>query len=356
MPCYHPLTGIWYGNFTKTGKKEIKIIPDTDPVYTLEGLRAKETFPIPCGKCLGCRLDYSRSWADRMFLEYLDNGKQAVFVTLTYDDDHLKYGVPNEQTGEVYGTLDVRDWQLFMKKLRDHYKDRKLRFYAGFEYGPKTHRPHVHFILFGIGLSDFDDKIPWKANKLGQMWYKCPSLAKIWDNGYVLLADVTYKTMAYVSRYVMKKAYGKEDNKCKERGQKPEFSLMSRKPGIGLPYMFHHPEVMDFVSIPISDPDPLECFEIRLPKAFIRELGRFPTFVSPNPLYDKEKYDKITCERRTLSQNALRNRLLETQKMTMAILAQDEEDRVHKVKRILSERTEATDFEGVEDFDDGYEF
>ena len=44
--------------------------------------------PVPCGKCRGCLLDRGRAWADRLLLEYSTN-PHAVFLTLTYDDQHL---------------------------------------------------------------------------------------------------------------------------------------------------------------------------------------------------------------------------------------------------------------------------
>ena len=39
---------------------------------------------VPCGCCIGCRLDYSRQWANRCYLESLGS-KDTYFITLTYD-------------------------------------------------------------------------------------------------------------------------------------------------------------------------------------------------------------------------------------------------------------------------------
>lgn len=47
-----------------------------------------ETFLVPCGRCVGCRLDYSREWADRCYLESLTKSPNW-FITLTYDDLNL---------------------------------------------------------------------------------------------------------------------------------------------------------------------------------------------------------------------------------------------------------------------------
>lgn len=46
---------------------------------------------VPCGKCPGCRMDYSRVWANRMLVELNDMDNTAVFLTLTYNSDNLPY-------------------------------------------------------------------------------------------------------------------------------------------------------------------------------------------------------------------------------------------------------------------------
>lgn len=62
---------------------------------------------LPCGQCLGCRLDYSREWAVRCTHESLLH-KENSFITLTYDDEHL----PED------GGLVKKHWQDFCKRLR----------------------------------------------------------------------------------------------------------------------------------------------------------------------------------------------------------------------------------------------
>lgn len=182
---------------------------------------------VPCGKCNGCRMDYSRSWADRMLIELNDNENNAVFFTLTYNSDHL----PKSDKG--CPTLKKRDLQLFWKRLRKSFPDKKFRYFVAGEYGPKTHRPHYHAIVFGISLNDLDDLQFLKFNGLGQAYYTSPQIEKIWGNGYIVLSEVTWHTCAYVSRYVLKKR-GKSNTYVVATGVEPEFNLSSRKPGIGL--------------------------------------------------------------------------------------------------------------------------
>ena len=47
-------------------------------------------FELPCGQCIGCRLERSRQWAMRCVHEasmHQDN----CFITLTYNDENLMY-------------------------------------------------------------------------------------------------------------------------------------------------------------------------------------------------------------------------------------------------------------------------
>ena len=61
----------------------------------LKELRMGEhLYPIPCGQCIGCRLDYSRNWANRAYLESL-NYKYNYFITFTYNDENIPVGISN---------------------------------------------------------------------------------------------------------------------------------------------------------------------------------------------------------------------------------------------------------------------
>ena len=62
---------------------------------------------MPCGKCLSCRIAKRSEWAMRMIHE-LDNFNCAVFVTLTYDEDHLP----------PHGSLVVSDLQKVLQTIK----------------------------------------------------------------------------------------------------------------------------------------------------------------------------------------------------------------------------------------------
>lgn len=171
---------------------------------------------MPCGQCIGCRLEKTRQWAVRLMHEselHEDNS----FVTLTYDEDHL----PDD------GHVHVRDFQLFMKRLRKKWV-KPIRFFHCGEYGDKNARPHYHAILFGI---DFPDKVICKVED-GRKSYTSDYLSSVWGMGDVTSADVTFDSCAYVARYVIKKITGKDADEWYQ-GITPEYATMSRRPGIG---------------------------------------------------------------------------------------------------------------------------
>lgn len=189
---------------------------------------------IPCGRCIGCRLQYSRIWADRCMAE-ATLYESSYFVTLTYDNDHLPWSIRkvDEETGEIYGqsmTLVKRDVQLFMKRLRKNLDGDKVRFFMAGEYGTDSSRPHYHLLLFGLKL---DDLTLYKKTPLGFNLYNSEFISKAWQyQGHVVIADVTWETCAYTARYIMKKLTGEQAELYKKLNIIPEFTLMSRKPGI----------------------------------------------------------------------------------------------------------------------------
>ena len=242
MSCYHPLRGIVLSYNAETGKKRIRIVSSDFKSPENENV---EYIQIPCGHCIGCYLDRSRQWADRCMCELKYHDK-ASFITLTYDDDHLppKQDYYDLETGECFSglinPLVKKDLQLFMKRLRKRLEPKKVRFFACGEYGETTHRPHYHIILFGEDFSY--DRVFYKNNAQGQPLYNSPTLSDLWNYGFSVTANVTWDTCAYVARYVTKKIQG-DDNKFYEKYNIPrEFTVMSRKPGIGRQYYDDHKE------------------------------------------------------------------------------------------------------------------
>lgn len=253
MACYHPLKA-WPVGYHDSGKLKYTITN-----YMQIGVKNAigDPIEIPCRKCIGCRLRYSREWADRCMLE-LKYHEQSWFVTFTYDDEHLpKNYIVDEETGEVVpsATLVKRDIQLFMKRLRKNYKyDNDIRYFFAGEYGSQTYRPHYHAILFGLKL---DDLKLYKQSEDGYNYYNSAFLDKCWQyQGHVVVGCVTWDTCAYTARYIMKKQYGSAAEIYERYNIQPEFTLMSRKPAIGRKYYDEHKETIfdsDFIYIGTED-------------------------------------------------------------------------------------------------------
>lgn len=247
MPCYHP----W------------KPSPS---------LGLPPTTKLPCGQCVGCRLERSRQWAIRCMHEAKMN-EENTFLNLTYRDEDLPPG----------HSLDHEDWQDFMKRLRRfaerearaatsctippalraqavspanyagdlvrkyqtskkfriHHNHTKLSFYMCGEYGERTKRPHYHACVFGYR---FKDEKREKQTATGHTLYTSKNLDKLWSKGNTWTGKVTFESAAYVARYVMKKInrdkakrhYEITDLETGEiRQRAPEYNRMSLRPGIG---------------------------------------------------------------------------------------------------------------------------
>lgn len=215
MACFHPLSAYRLDN------GEI-LFHDNGKGRPLE---------LPCGQCVGCRLERSRHWATRCVHEaslHQDN----VFITLTYNPENLP-----PDCG-----LRKKHFQNFLKRLRKFIAPKKIKFYMCGEYGDTTNRPHYHAILFGHNFSDW---VYLFDSPSGEPIYTSPTLEKIWSHGFVTIGSVTFESAAYVARYCMKKINGPLKDKINEKtGLKhyerinlfngevcevwPEYSTMSR--------------------------------------------------------------------------------------------------------------------------------
>lgn len=190
------------------------------------GLR--EYMTTPCGLCTPCRLNHSHEFGVRIMHE-AKMYDECVFITLTYDDEHLPAGEVSRPT------LVKKDLQDFMKRLRFYLQPDKIRFFGCGEYGTLNKRPHYHLIVFGLSLKDkrvFKNAIFDHKSK----GYYC--LCKAWDKGLVHCGFVSVGSANYVAQYQLKKIKGKgAADKYKSLGIVPEFALMSTKPGIGYRFM-----------------------------------------------------------------------------------------------------------------------
>lgn len=224
MPCYRPLRAFQCadGAVVFYERKKFNIVRNLD---------------LACGRCDGCRLERSRQWAIRCMHEAQMHDENC-FVTLTYDNKHIPHG----------GTLVHRDFQLFMKRLREERRRQKqteIRFYMAGEYGEQTSRPHYHACLFGVDFHQ--DRSYWRKTETGHTIYKSPTLDRAWQLGEATIGELTFESAAYCARYIMKKAYGddapdryiKIDTTTGEIIElQPEYARMSNQNGgIGAPWI-----------------------------------------------------------------------------------------------------------------------
>lgn len=234
MPCYRPLSA--FRQYSPDSRSRTIVFGREH----LKNYDVGQALDLPCGQCIGCRLERSRRWAVRIMHEAQMHSANS-FLTLTYDDKFL----PENHS------LRVEDFQLFMKRLRRGSND-PLRFFHCGEYGcddPKncrtpdckhTARPHYHVCLFG---EDFiSDRVHLKKTRQGHDLFTSEKLSDAWGLGHANIGELSFETAAYVARYCLKKATGPDDKRraCglptvseHYRGRSPEYVTMSRRPGIG---------------------------------------------------------------------------------------------------------------------------
>ena len=214
MACFHPLKGWRRRDSAGIGWKPSEVYID-------------QPMSVPCGQCIGCRLDHSRQWAVRMMHE-AQLHEHNWFVTLTYDDEHLP----------EWGSLNKAHFQAFVNRLRKARYPAKVRYFHCGEYGDQTGRPHYHAALFGV---DFPDRMHFSNRGEHKVWAS-DELGQLWGNGLTELGTLTFESAAYIARYVTKKVTGKRADSHYERvdpatGElrriEREYATMSRRPGIG---------------------------------------------------------------------------------------------------------------------------
>lgn len=248
MPCYHPLT----------------LKPDPK--------RVGQIHTVPCGRCIGCKLERSRQWAVRLMHE-AQLHERTSFITLTYKTGNLPHqratssqsltvaraspplarAPHSEKSTYVHyatshddpdagASLSRGDLQLFTKRLHmaaTRKFGQGIRYFACGEYGDQTQRPHYHLAVYGEDFAD--DRHFYQTSKTGLTLWRSKRLAELWTYGDADIGELTFESAAYMARYITKKITGDKAHEHYKRidadGNEywivPEFSVMSRRPGIG---------------------------------------------------------------------------------------------------------------------------
>lgn len=157
---------------------------------------------VRCGRCLAC-VEFQRAcWRTRLVFE-AKCCPVTLFVTLTYNNEHVPRGLPYEHV------------QAYLKRVRERYGP--LRFFCVGEYGAKRGRPHWHLLQFHSEPS----VALWKPS------------ADVWPYGFSDFSLAGSGSFRYVAGYV---------NKANARGE-PGIRQMSRRPGLGrnfIPWLVEH--------------------------------------------------------------------------------------------------------------------
>lgn len=188
---------------------------------------------------MACRINYTTAWKLRLLYE-LSDWDCAMFITLTYDEEH----VPADFS------LHKADPVGFFKRLRAYLaynSDRKIKYYCCGEYGDKKDitrpdknhgRPHYHAIIFGMNpFDDNDRKLVVEAwQHRSEDWQFDRNRGKL--NAYGIgeksaIQNVTPEDIEYVTGYVQKKLSGDLAYQT-YNSDTPPFAIMSK--GLGLEF------------------------------------------------------------------------------------------------------------------------
>lgn len=221
---------------------------------------------VPCGRCLECLKLRVNSWYIRLLNEK-NSSLNALFVTLTYSDDNLRFS----DNGNM--SLDYRDTQLFWKRLRKaHPKDSpKIKYFLVGEYGTKTHRPHYHAIVFNCN----------------------PDLIqKAWGLGQIHIGNAKEGSIYYTLKYALKRV-GKW-SKSDEDDRNVEKALMSR--GLGLNFLTD--DMVAFYQADVSRPVTLlDGQKLPLPRYYRDKLYNQKQKLKRNRIlikFEEKRYEKTS--------------------------------------------------------------
>ena len=186
MKCLNPIISQYIDKFSPAKSRTEK---DGKYTYIFDDTKKFETdvYKFPCRKCFYCLQQRAREWALRCYLECKEH-KENCILTLTYEKSPR--------------SLQERDVQLFLKRLRKKIYPRKIKYFYGGEYGSLTKRPHFHMIVFGWRPNDC---VPYNDD-----YFNSKLVNDCWGHGYVTIDLLpTHDGIAYTCGYVLKKAFEK---------------------------------------------------------------------------------------------------------------------------------------------------
>lgn len=185
--------------------------------YPLQLVKNGREFSVPCGRCLGCRIERRDTWRRRIVDEMHQSKCSASFVTLTYNEESLPFvrdDLPTLRKEHLIG---------FMKRMRERLRRARgsrpyFRYFGVGEHGGIGNRPHYHAILLGVD--------PFHHLNL---------ITDCWPFGFVDAKGVTRGRIKYVVDYIEKEPYLGSSAKEHYAPAEPPFSIVSK--GLGLNFL-----------------------------------------------------------------------------------------------------------------------
>lgn len=181
---------------------------------------------VDCGKCLSCRINKAREWTLRLNHE-AQLAKTTYFLTLTYDEEHLP-------EGQNVCKADVESFISDLRKICGP----GLRYFIGSEYGESPtsdHRPHYHGLFFNVPEWIAESpcsgslRVETRRGKSNSVSRVNTYFNDIWNKGFVTVGSFHPRRAGYLAHYYV-------DKQDSPPGRTENFSLMSRRPGIGNSY------------------------------------------------------------------------------------------------------------------------
>lgn len=125
-------------------------------------------------------------------------------------------------------SVDVKHVQLYLKRLRK--AGFKIRYFCSSEYNANG-MPHYHLAIFGAEPIALLGTTRYRPNKKGFATHH----DKYWKLGRVQVDEINNSTASYICGYTLKKLTTDHQEIIGDRT--PEFTLQSRVPPLGTPYL-----------------------------------------------------------------------------------------------------------------------
>lgn len=211
-------------------------------------LNSEGNLQLPCGKCRECISKRALDWALRARHEISQHDENS-FLTLTYSPENLKSDF-----------IVKPDFQKFMKLLRYHNPERKIRFMVSYEYGTQTYRPHMHAIIFG--WSPANQKY-LKTTPSGHSLFTSDDVSKLWKHGFHSIGEANEKTAYYIASYALSgRAKTITHPGTGETLVISDSMDTSKRPAIGYNYLFQNAQQLVDSGAP-------------MPRYYVKKLSQF---------------------------------------------------------------------------------